>query len=25
MPDPPPLDLAGAQLLVLLGPDLTGG
>ncbi|HEX6425536.1 MAG TPA: LytR C-terminal domain-containing protein [Acidimicrobiales bacterium] len=25
MPDPPPLDLAGAQLLVLLGPDLAGG
>ncbi|HEX6420437.1 MAG TPA: LytR C-terminal domain-containing protein [Acidimicrobiales bacterium] len=25
MPDPPPLDLAGAHLLVLLGPDLAGG
>jgi len=25
MPDPPPVDLAGAHLLVLLGPDLAGG
>lgn len=25
MPDPPPLDPAGAHLLVLLGPDLAGG
>jgi hypothetical protein len=25
MPDPPPLDLAGAHVLVLLGPDLAGG
>jgi hypothetical protein len=25
MPDPPPLDLAGAHLLVVLGPDLAQG
>ena len=25
MPDPVPLDLTGAQVLVLLGPDLAGG
>jgi hypothetical protein len=25
MPDPPPVDLAGANLLVLLGPDLADG
>ena len=25
MPDPPPVDLSGAHLLVLLGPDLAGG
>jgi hypothetical protein len=24
MPEPPPLDLTGAQVLVLLGPDLAG-
>jgi hypothetical protein len=24
MPDPPPVDLAGANILVLLGPDLAG-
>jgi LytR cell envelope-related transcriptional attenuator len=24
MPDPPPLDLTGANVLVMLGPDLTG-
>jgi hypothetical protein len=25
MPDPPPVDLAGANVLVLLGPDLASG
>jgi hypothetical protein len=25
MPDPPPVDLAGANVLVLLGPDLANG
>jgi len=25
MPDPPPLETQGAQLVVLLGPDLAGG
>jgi hypothetical protein len=25
MPDPPPVDLAGANILVLLGPDLADG
>jgi hypothetical protein len=25
MPDPPPVDLAGANVLVLLGPDLADG
>ena len=25
MPDPPPLDLTGAQILVMLGPDLASG
>lgn len=25
MPDPPPVDIAGANVLVLLGPDLAGG